>query len=174
METSLNTWQSWRGWKQAMIFTIMVALPATPFSCFNVLNLVWLAAWHTISTLLFPLSWSQPHQKQTPNRFKETELSKTLKKWEKTFRKWVSKVSDESTEEEVGFHEKRKGRKTSYRITLQYKFKGTTFRKTSTERLNHNILNFPSCSPLPLIGKPLPLSLNFEGNSSSSTYRGSR
>lgn len=34
------------------------------------------------------------------------------------------------------------GRGESYRITLQYKFKETTFRKTSTDRLNHRML-FP-------------------------------
>lgn len=49
-----SAWQSWRGWKHAITLTIMVAHPATPFSCFNARNLVWLAAWHTITTSSLP------------------------------------------------------------------------------------------------------------------------
>ena len=47
----LLTWQSCKGWKQAITLTIIVGFPAIPFSCFNARNLVWLAAWHTITTL---------------------------------------------------------------------------------------------------------------------------
>ena len=47
----LLTWQKCSGWKQAITLTTIVGSPSRPFSCFNARNLVWLAAWHTITTL---------------------------------------------------------------------------------------------------------------------------
>ena len=76
-----SAWQSVRGWKHAITLTIMVELPAYPFSCFNARNLVWLAAWHTITTFptlqngrttMFPETMilkSEPSQSSSENRF---------------------------------------------------------------------------------------------------------
>lgn len=164
-----------------MILTMMVAFPAIPFSCFSALNLVWLAAWHTITTLLSLRNPTTPPQIQTDQlktpkgeiffNFNSMKLENRNKKlneekvrfWDQRWELFDTKLqiilrmkSLEAMESRKGSTTRERGReirnweiwKTSYRITLQYKFKGITFRKTSTDKLNQRMLFFFSISLL--------------------------
>ena len=143
----------------------MVALPAIPLSCFNSRNLVWLAAWHTITTTSQPFK-SKQHHDLPPN----TVQTKTHNKnWIQIPRKktgfnvlnGIEKGQGNLADHEdiTGDYNKQIGShgrfvydksveikevfglvEMNYRITRQYKFKEMTFRNTSTKRLYHRML----------------------------------